>query len=251
MSAKAFILFLVVLVCVSAGVYYVSYDIGSQDGYNIGYEEGNRHGVSVGHQDGFETGFIEGLKEGIVEGFEDGYSNGTIDGKVVGYHEGYEEGYSTGNSSGFDDGYYDGYLTGYNEGNVTGYDIGYVVGLDDGAVRGYKVRDPSYIEMLRFIKDDKTNKFEYIEDEFECRHFAAIINQNAFEKGYQCFYVNIRFPEGAHAIIAFNTTDRGFVYIEPQTDDIMTPKIGHVYWDRTIFKAPDYDDRIMEILIIN
>ena len=60
----------------------------------------------------------------------------------------------------------------------------------------------------------------------------------------------IEFKEGAHAIVCFNTVDDGLMFIEPQSDDIMTLTIGEPYWDRTIYEPPEYDDTIVSFDII-
>lgn len=130
------------------------------------------------------------------------------------------------------------------------YNIGYIQGIEDGVGIGYNIRDPTYSEVILFIEQDRTDEYEYDKDEFNCQDFSATVKWNAFNEGYRCFYVSIEFPEGAHAIVGFNTTDQGFVYIEPQYDKIVTLQTGNRYSELNGFETPDYDDTIMSIGLI-
>lgn len=130
------------------------------------------------------------------------------------------------------------------------YNSGYIQGIEDGVGIGYNIHDPTYSEVILFIEQDKTDEYEYDRDGFNCQDFSATVKRNAFNKGYRCFYVSIEFPEGAHAIIGFNTTDQGFIYIEPQHDKIVTLQIGNKYSELNEFEAPGYDDTIISIDLI-
>ena len=121
---------------------------------------------------------------------------------------------------------------------------------------GYTIKDPTYKQMMKFIGGDKTDKKQYIEGEYVCKNFAADACNRAEEKGIRCAYVSIDYPDGGHAIVVFNTIDRGLIYIEPQHDDIVNPVIGKHYYECVVpkpghyYEEPDYDDTIKEILII-
>ena len=54
----------------------------------------------------------------------------------------------------------------------------------------------------------------------------------------------------SHALIAFNTIDRGIIYIEPQSDKIMNVRIGQPYWNRSVYMTPSYDDTVTKIVLI-
>jgi predicted membrane GTPase involved in stress response len=41
--------------------------------------------------------------------------------------------------------------------------------------------------------------------------------------------VYIEGTTGAHAIVCFNTTDKGIIFIEPQTDEIAQVVVGEYY----------------------
>ena len=133
-------------------------------------------------------------------------------------------------------------------------DKGYIICVNKDVVltihpAGYILRNPSMQEVYDFLADDKTDENNF-SDEYYCRHFACDFKKNALEEGYICYYVSLNFQEGSHALVAFNTTDMGMVYIETQTDDIMEPQIGDAYYDLTKFKAPDFNDTIIDIFLI-
>jgi hypothetical protein len=124
------------------------------------------------------------------------------------------------------------------------------------AGHGYTIKDPTYNEMLQFIADDDTDKTEYIEDEYECTGFATDLCNRAEEKGIRCAYVSIRFPGGrGHAIVAFNTIDKGLVYIEPQYDDLVEIEIGKPFYQCVVpsgsytYEKPAQDDTILEVMV--
>lgn len=202
-------------------------------GYQLGYGDGN--------QSGYQLGYAHGYDNGNASGYQSGYANGYSDGNHSGYQLGYDNGYDTG--------YESGYLAGFYDGNESGFAEGYVQGVEDGAGRGYTIRDPTYDEAIAFTAWDKTDENEYSEN-YTCHHFTADFKNNAFEAGYRCGYVVIEFPEYAHAIVCFNTTDYGVIFIEPQWEDIVILTIGQLYSDLNEYEPPDYDDTIVSFTII-
>ena len=122
---------------------------------------------------------------------------------------------------------------------------------------GYVLRDPSYQEMKDFLKQDETSEQEYLRDEYICVDFAANVKANAAREGVRCAYVVIEYLGiTGHAIVAFDTTDRGLVYIEPQFDWDVEPEIGRRYYQCVVpppgqyMVEPDYDDTIARIIVI-
>jgi hypothetical protein len=122
---------------------------------------------------------------------------------------------------------------------------------------GYVLRDPSYQAMKDFLKQDETSEQEYLESEYACVDFAADVKANAAKEGLRCAYVAIEYlGRIGHAIVAFDTTDRGLVYIEPQFDWEVEPEIGQRYYQCVIpppghyMVEPDYDDTIARIIVI-
>jgi len=173
-----------------------------------------------------------------------GYGNGSSASYRAGYNSGYNNGYANGNLTGYELGYAGGNLSGY----ALGYEVGYLDGVIDGAGTGYNIRDPTYQEMLNFIALDSTDENEYSEN-YTCFHFTADVKNHAFQAGYKCGFVYIEFPDSAHAIVCFNTTDQGLIFIEPQSDEIVTLTIGQPYWDRTEY-SPTYNDTVISFTII-
>jgi hypothetical protein len=200
--------------------------------------------------------YLEGIKSnydsGVASGNKAGYQLGFKDGNQSGFEHGYQIGYSKGNHSGYSLGYSDGTETSYNlgfyYGNISGYQKGIVDGNKTGFNLGYNIRDPTYQEMLNFIALDKTDENEYSEN-YTCFHFTADVKGNAFKSGIKCGFVYVEFPDSAHAIVCFNTTNCQLIYIEPQSDDVVTLIIGQPYWDRTKYQ-PSYNDTVMNFVII-
>lgn len=174
------------------------------------------------------------------------------------YNAGYDAGFANGKNAGIQEGFANRtqleHQPGYIEGNFSGYaqglTSGYLKGLIDGAGTGYTIRDPSYQEMLDFLAQDKTDESQYDVNDYNCYDFTRDVCNNASAAGIRIGDVYIEFPDSAHALICFNTTDRGLAFVEPQNDQIVTLEIGQPYFDRTLFKTPEYDDTVVSIGII-
>lgn len=93
---------------------------------------------------------------------------------------------------------------------------------------------PTFEQMQNFLAQDITDQKPYVSGSFECRHFTTEVDNNAKTAGWQCGFVLICYEQGQHAVIAFNTTDRGLIFIEPQTDGIIDVYVGGTYQDLTI-----------------
>jgi hypothetical protein len=184
-----------------------------------------------------------------------GYGRGYATGQEIGYNSGEQEGYSEGYISGKDEGYDEG----YDLGQADGYNEGYDQGLEAGTGHGYTLRDPTYREAVSFLERDKTSDNEYDDSDYGiyvCTHFARDVCNNAEAEGLRCAIVHLIFPDSGHAIIAFDTIDEGLVYFEAITDDRANPEIGKRYYkcietgEGYYYTEPDYDDTIMDILVI-
>jgi len=184
---------------------------------------------------------------GEAAGYDNGYSAGQNVGYSLGEQEGHDEGYISGKR--------DGYTEGYTSGKVDGYDEGVQAGLG----HGYILKDPTYDQAVTFIREDRTNENKYVEDTYGvyvCSHFARDVCNNAEGKGLRCAFVELRYLDGGHAIVAFNTIDKGIAYFDPQTDESIKPVIGKRYYQCVepkpgyYYEAPSFDDTIMDILVI-
>jgi len=134
----------------------------------------------------------------IVAAYEDSYGNGYVQTYDVGYQEAYGEAYDK------------------------GYDKGYEIGLEAGSKEGVATRvelsNPTHKEMREFLASDKTDSNPLISGEYVCSDFAAQVNSNAEAGGIRAAYVRIRSKKWGHAVVAFETVDRGLIFIEPQSD---------------------------------
>jgi len=191
------------------------------------------------------------------------YAMGDSAGYGRGYSMGQEIGYSSGEQYGYNEGYVsgkqEGYDQGYDLGRADGYNEGYDQGLEAGSGHGYTLRDPTYKQAVSFLKRDKTNENEYIEDTYGvyvCTHFARDVCNNAEAEGLRCALVELRYLDGGHAIIAFDTIDEGLVYFDAMTDERVKPVVGERYYQCIeprqgyYYVKPDFDDTILDILVI-
>ena len=191
------------------------------------------------------------------------YAWGDTSGYGRGYSAGQEVGYSSGKQAGYNEGYSlgkgEGYNEGYGLGRTDGYEEGYDEGMEAGLGHGYTLRDPTYRQAVSFLRRDKTDENEYIEDTYGvyvCTHFARDVCNNAEAEGLRCAFVSLIYPEGGHAIIAFDTVDEGLVYFDAITDERAEPVVGEHYYQCVepgpgyYYVKPDFDDTIMDILVI-
>jgi len=105
--------------------------------------------------------------------------------------------------------------------------------------------NPSYQEALDFVSRDETDERPY-NREWACAAFAKDFKNSANKAGWICGYVVVYFPDGrSHALNAFNATDRGLVFFEPQSDEVVLLNEGEPYWNRARYMAPGYDDTVL------
>jgi hypothetical protein len=101
--------------------------------------------------------------------------------------------------------------------------------------KDYNLRDPTYEEAVQFIRSDQTDKNQYNQS-YTCINFANDFRNNALNEGYRCGYVAIEFAETSHAIVCFNTSDNGLIFIEPQSDEIVTLTTEQPYLGKMILR---------------
>jgi hypothetical protein len=97
-------------------------------------------------------------------------------------------------------------------------------------------KNPTFKEVKDFILKDTTSRNQYVENKYECRHFATDVNNNADAVGIRCAFVLLCYRSGQHAVVGFDTTDKGMIYIEPQTDAAIGPIIGGFYQGQEIIE---------------
>lgn len=111
------------------------------------------------------------------------------------------------------------------------------------------LRDPGYQEAVGFVASDGTDQRPY-DRSSACVAFAKEFRSNANKAGLKCAYVVVYFPEGySHALNGFNTTDRGLVFVEPQSDEVFSLVVGEPYWNRARYMAPEYNDTVLSYLL--
>jgi len=119
-----------------------------------------------------------------------------------------------------------------------------------------KLQTPTWNQLLEFLKRDNTDAHSYIYPTFVCENFAEMLQSNAHKAGWRCAIVCIRvsgYPDfyhygipsdTGHACNAFNTTDRGLVYIDDtraagggpaNQDNIVDIKVGQEYIPKALF----------------
>ncbi|MBN1692708.1 MAG: hypothetical protein JW845_04035 [Dehalococcoidales bacterium] len=96
------------------------------------------------------------------------------------------------------------------------------------------LENPTFQEMKDFILKDTTSRKTFILYTYECRHFATEVNNNAKAAGWQCGFALLCYTRGQHAVVAFDTVDRGLIFIEPQTDAAIDVKVGGTYQGQEI-----------------
>lgn len=89
-----------------------------------------------------------------------------------------------------------------------------------------RAKDPTYTQLINFLKADQTDKIQYKDREsgnnsFLCADFAELLHNNAETAGIRCAWVGIRFKneEEGHALNLFETKDKGPVYVDCTGDN--------------------------------
>jgi hypothetical protein len=118
---------------------------------------------------------------------------------------------------------------------------------------GFVLNDPTYAMMKSFLASDLTNTHPFDVNNYNCSNFSADTIANAAKQHIRCALVYILFHNSAHFIVAFNTLDKGLVYIEPQADAEVNLIVGRHYWQSIITSLvfiPSYDDTVVSFTII-
>ena len=117
--------------------------------------------------------------------------------------------------------------------------------------------DPTYAELLAFLEADQTDKYSYIvgppKVAYICADFARDVHNNAEAAGIRAAWVGIDLESQAegHALNAFQTTDRGLVFIDCTGVGLWDETGDRTCWDRRAYVetgqpyAVAYIDRVM------
>lgn len=89
----------------------------------------------------------------------------------------------------------------------------------------------TWSELKEFLERDGTDTLPYIEGSFDCSGFAITLRDCAWRCGIRCAYVEVSYSEvKGHALNAFETTDRGLIYVDnSQGDKIAYVEINQPY----------------------
>ncbi len=83
--------------------------------------------------------------------------------------------------------------------------------------------NPSYNDIKEFVERDQTDKHEYIPGIYVCHNFAVDVIKNADKENIHAGYVTLYYNSTPiHAIVAFKTSDKGLIFLEPQCDVLFT-----------------------------
>ncbi|SDF47111.1 AN1-like Zinc finger [Methanolobus vulcani] len=83
-------------------------------------------------------------------------------------------------------------------------------------IENQSASDPTWDELIAFLKEDDTDRILYQKGTFVCADFAEKLHNNAENAGIKTAYVVVDFtdrPEG-HALNAVTTTDKCLVYVD-------------------------------------
>ena len=167
------------------------------------------------------------------------YTYGQSQGYYAGYQAGQQASYSVSNEGGG------------NKIYQVGYQAGYEAGVKENGSDEYSTKNPSHQEMREFLAQDTTDSKAYMEWDYVCSDFAAEVNNNAEAHGIRCALVYISYTEGyGHTIVAFETRDRGLMFIEPQHDDEVDLVVGKGYAQLNGYNPSPRDDTIQRFRII-
>ena len=85
----------------------------------------------------------------------------------------------------------------------------------DGLVNNPNAKDPTYDQLVNFIKSDETDKIPYSQN-YQCDQSARDVHNHAEAAGIRAGYVSIDLtnPNDQQFCDAFQTTDKGLVYID-------------------------------------
>ena len=139
---------------------------------------------------------------------------------------------------------YDINATSYNPGNSEYYFVG-----EDGhrimLHNNINATDPTYSELISFLAADCTDEHKYIIGSYTCGDYAEDIHNNAEAAGIKSAWVELDFTDGGygHALNAFNTTDKGLVFIDCTENDgeINNFGVGNKYTPESIFDSQEFE----------
>ncbi len=112
--------------------------------------------------------------------------------------------------------------------------------------------NPSWAELIAFLQADQTDRHAYVTGSFTCGDFSEMLHNNAEAAGIRAAIVAVKLlPVGAsegytnHSLNAFQTIDRGLVYIDTTSssqgyyaDKQVNVEVGQQYQPVALFPQP-------------
>ena len=74
----------------------------------------------------------------------------------------------------------------------------------------------NWTNLYQFLSRDDSNQHEYIENDYDCKHFSLELYKRAQAKGIACQIALISFAETrvGHSLVSFTTWDKGEVFVD-------------------------------------
>ncbi|MEN8615400.1 hypothetical protein ABFB09_09060 [Dehalogenimonas sp. THU2] len=96
---------------------------------------------------------------------------------------------------------------------------------------GQTIESRTYADLARFLENDKTNEAKYGVGVFDCKEYALFTWAHAIQVGFNAVPVIVKLDAPYnHMILAFETSDRGIVFVEPQSDNEVFPATWTKYF---------------------
>ncbi len=155
-----------------------------------------------------------------------------------------ERGFEEGHAQGYEAGFHEGGKAGYQEGSKIGYEMSQGKDISDEETGFYFTYNPTYDELQAILAE--SNKTSAVE-----------INYYAEANGIRTAYVRCQIARKStertvyvYNIVAFETVDRGFIFIRPRSHEEVEVEVGKSYSELNGFPTPPYDDTITKITIV-
>ena len=178
------------------------------------------------------------LTNKVTAAYESGIQEGYAQGYVAGYQEGATVGYQKGSKAG----YQEGSTAGHEKSKEEDYSNEYIAGFEETVSTGYLVRNPTYNEVQQILAGEETTSVRELNNHVEGKGFRA-----AYVRYKTAYSVT---KESYYELVAFATTDKGLIFIEPASHKEVKLKVDKRYSELNGYSLPDYDDTITEIRII-
>ncbi|MFC1898988.1 hypothetical protein ACFLXP_01460 [Chloroflexota bacterium] len=154
-----------------------------------------------------------------------------------------EKGTEEGSIKGYASGLYAGMVDGHQASSKIGYAISQSKSIEELGDNFYFTYNPTYEEVQGILAGSDAEK-------------AMEINNYAEAHGIRTAYIRCQIARRTeektvyvYNVIAFDTTDRGFIIIRPRTHEEIKVEIGKSYSELNGFPHPSYDDTITKMTI--